>query len=154
MALKVTDESRYRILELIEQNSTISQRELAGRLGMSLGKANFCLKALIDKGILKATSFCNSSNKRAYVYVLTPRGINEKARLTVRFLRQKMAEYEALQREIVELTERVRTQHPDGVIEEPALAETGGPVLETPIDGSAGATSRARERGKDVELDK
>lgn len=104
----LTDEARYRILRLIEENPAISQRELARALGISLGKVNFCLNALIEKGILKANSFLNSRNKRAYAYVLTPRGLDDKARVTVRFLRRKVAEYEALQKEIAELTEQTR----------------------------------------------
>ena len=108
MPITLTDESRYRILRLIEQNPAISQREVARELGVSLGKANFCLRALIEKGILKANTFCNSRSKRAYIYVLTPRGIEERARITVRFLKRKVGEYEALQREIAELTEQAR----------------------------------------------
>ena len=108
MPLILSDESRYRILRLIEQNPAISQREIARELGISLGKANFCLQALIEKGILKANTFLNSRNKRAYMYVLTPHGVREKARITVRFLREKMAEYEAIRREISELAEQAR----------------------------------------------
>ena len=104
----LTDESRYRILRLIEQNPTISQRHLASALGISLGKVNFCVNALIKKGILKTSSFLNSRNKRAYAYILTPQGMEDKARVTLRFLNRKMDEYEALQREIAELTEQAR----------------------------------------------
>ena len=104
----LSDESRYRILRLIEQNPAISQREIARELGISLGKANFCLNALIEKGVLKANTFLNSRNKRAYSYVFTPGGIEEKARITLRFLKRKMAEYETLQTEIAELTEQAR----------------------------------------------
>ena len=114
MPIIFTDESRYRILRLIEQNPAVSQREVARELGVSLGKANFCLRALIDKGILKANTFCNSQNKRAYVYVLTPRGIRERAKITLRFLRQKVTEYEAVKREIAELTEQARQLSVDG----------------------------------------
>jgi EPS-associated MarR family transcriptional regulator len=104
----LTDESRYRILRLIEENPTISQREIAHAMGISLGKVNFCLNALIKIGILKANSFLNSRNKRAYSYVFTPSGIEEKARVTVRFLKLKMEEYEVLQGEILELKNRAR----------------------------------------------
>lgn len=104
----LTDESRYHILRLIEQNSAISQREIARELGISVGKVNFCLKALIEKGILKADSFLNSRNKRAYAYILTPQGIEEKAKVTLRFLKRKVDEYEALQREIAEIREQAR----------------------------------------------
>lgn len=99
----LTDEYRYKILKLVENNPSISQRELAQQLGISLGKVNFCLKALIDKGLLKATNFRNNKNKKAYMYLLTPRGIEEKASITMRFLKYKIQEYETLQAEIEEL---------------------------------------------------
>ncbi|MGB2831454.1 MAG: MarR family EPS-associated transcriptional regulator [Methylotenera sp.] len=96
----LTDEYRYKILKLLAAQPEISQRELAKSLGVSLGKANFCLKALIEKGLLKATNFRNSQNKLAYMYLLTPNGIEEKASITARFLRSKMEEYVILQDEI------------------------------------------------------
>lgn len=99
----LTDEYRYKILKLVEENPEISQRELAESLGISLGKVNYCLKALIAVGILKATNFRNSKNKLAYMYLLTPTGIEEKAKITSRFLKNKLQEYEKLQAEIVEL---------------------------------------------------
>lgn len=99
----LTDEYRYKILKLVESNPSISQRELAQQLGISLGKVNFCLKALIDIGLLKATNFRNSKNKMAYMYLLTPRGIEEKASITMRFLKYKIQEYQTLQAEIEEL---------------------------------------------------
>jgi EPS-associated MarR family transcriptional regulator len=99
----LTDEYRYKILKLVESNPSISQRELAQQLGISLGKVNFCLKALIDKGLLKATNFRNSKNKLAYMYLLTPRGIEEKASITLRFLKYKIQEHQTLQAEIEEL---------------------------------------------------
>lgn len=99
----LTDEYRYKIFKLVEANPEISQRQMASELGISLGKANYCLKALIEKGLLKANNFRNSKNKLAYAYKLTPKGIEEKASVTVRFLKKKMQEYEQLQREIAEL---------------------------------------------------
>jgi len=96
----ITDEYRYKIFKLVEANPEISQRELARELGISLGKVNYCLKALIEKGLLKASNFRNSQNKMAYVYKLTPSGIEEKANVTVRFLKQKTSEYESLKSEI------------------------------------------------------
>lgn len=96
----LTDEYRYKILKLVSDNPEISQRELAQQLGVSLGKANFCLKALVEKGLLKASNFRNSKNKLAYMYLLTPHGIEEKAAITMRFLQFKMREYENLQLEI------------------------------------------------------
>ena len=99
----LTDEYRYKILKLVETNPEISQRELAEQLGISLGKANFCLKALIEVGMLKASNFKNSKNKLGYMYLLTPKGLEEKAKVTVRFLKKKLSEFEILQNEINEL---------------------------------------------------
>jgi EPS-associated MarR family transcriptional regulator len=98
--LMLTDEYRFKLLQLLEANPQASQRELADALGISLGKVNYCVKALIERGLVKARNFTNSRNKRAYIYYLTPQGMREKARVTVRFFRQRMQEYEALQREI------------------------------------------------------
>ena len=103
----LTDEYRCKILRILEEDPDISQRELARALGISLGRANFCLQALIEKGWIKANNFKNSNNKKAYMYILTRRGIAEKARVTTRFLERKMAEYEAIQREIESLKHEV-----------------------------------------------
>ena len=99
----LSDEYRYKILKHLEADPEISQRELAKALGISLGRANYCLKALIEKGLVKAKNFKNSSNRSAYAYYLTPTGFEEKARVTVQFLKRKVAEYEALKGEIESL---------------------------------------------------
>jgi EPS-associated MarR family transcriptional regulator len=99
----LTDEYRYKILKILEANPEISQRDLARELSISLGRVNFCLKALIEKGLLKAANFRNSSNKLAYMYLLTPSGIEEKSVITARFLKIKMQEYQNLEAEIQEL---------------------------------------------------
>ena len=96
----LTDEYRYKILKALEKNPEISQRALARELDVSLGRANYCLKALIDVGLLKASNFRNSKNKLAYMYLLTPDGVKEKSAITERFLKSKLQEYEALQAEI------------------------------------------------------
>ena len=101
-------EIHLKVLRQLEENPDITQRQLAEQLGVSLGKANYCLKALIDRGFIKARNFKNSDNKRAYLYVLTPRGIEEKSRISVSFLRRKMEEFEALRSEIEELQAEVR----------------------------------------------
>jgi EPS-associated MarR family transcriptional regulator len=101
------DEIRYRLLKLIRDNPDLSQRDLAERTGVSLGKVNYCLHALMDKGWVKAINFRNSKNKTAYLYKLTPNGIEEKAKVTARFLKRKMAEYEAIKLEIHELSQEV-----------------------------------------------
>jgi len=97
------DEIHYRIFKLIEAQPDISQRQLAGALGVSLGKTNYCLRALIEKGQVKARNFQCNPSKRAYAYLLTGKGIEEKAQLTARFLKRKMAEYELLKAEIEQL---------------------------------------------------
>lgn len=107
---RLNDEIHFRLLRVLESNPEISQRELARHLGVSLGKANYCLKALIDKGLIKVRNFGNNPNKLAYAYLLTPRGVEEKARITVHFLRRKVAEYEALEREIEQLRREVGSQ--------------------------------------------
>jgi EPS-associated MarR family transcriptional regulator len=99
----LTDEVRYKLLKLLEPNPELSQREVARALGISLGKVNYCLKALVEKGWIKAANFKNSKNKAAYTYLLTPRGIEGKARFTGQFLKIKMREYEALRAEIEQI---------------------------------------------------
>jgi EPS-associated MarR family transcriptional regulator len=109
-AQMLTDEYRYKILKLVEAKPEISQRELAENLGISLGKANFCLKALIEIGLLKATNFRNSKNKLAYMYLLTPAGVEEKSTITLRFLKSKMREYELLKLEINLLIQETKSE--------------------------------------------
>ena len=101
------DEAHYKLLRLIESRPDASQRELARALGMSLGKVNYCVNALVEKGLVKARNFRNSQNKLAYAYLLTPRGIEQKTAVTVQFLRRKICEYEALRREIAELKREI-----------------------------------------------
>ena len=103
----LTDEYRYKILKELQQDPNLSQRELAKRLGISLGKTNFCLKALIEKGLVKADNFKNNPNKTRYLYLLTPKGIEEKIILTQHFLQRKIKEHEALAKEIERLREEV-----------------------------------------------
>ncbi len=100
-------ETHLKVLRQIEANPEITQRELAQQLGVSLGKVNYCLKALIDRGWVKANNFKNSNNKSAYAYLLTPAGLEEKAKITVRFLKQRLGEYEQIKREIAELEAEV-----------------------------------------------
>ena len=100
-------ETHFKVLRHIEANPEITQRELAQELGISLGKANYCMKALIQKGWVKANNFKNNKNKAAYAYLLTPKGIEQKAQITVRYLKSKLAEYEALKQEIEQLKAEV-----------------------------------------------
>ena len=101
------EETLFHVLRTLEANPRTSQRELADSMGMSLGKANYCLRALLDKGLIKMQNFRNSRNKLAYAYLLTPAGVAAKTSLTARFLKRKMAEYEALRVEIEELKREV-----------------------------------------------
>ena len=96
-------ETHLKVLRYLEDHPSVTQRELATELGISLGKTNYCLKALINKGMVKAQNFKNSTNKRAYIYLLTPKGIETKAKISVRFLQRKIEEYELLRKEIEEL---------------------------------------------------
>lgn len=96
----LSDEYRYKILTALEADPALSQRDLASHLGISLGKANYCLRALIEKGLIKVQNFRSSKNKSAYAYVLTPKGLEEKVIMTGAFLRRKLVEYEDLKKEI------------------------------------------------------
>lgn len=99
----LTDEYRYRILKLLEADPHASQRKIADELGISLGRVNYCLQALIEKGLVKVNNFRKHTNKQGYLYLLTPKGINEKTRVTLRFLKVKLNEYETLKGELEEL---------------------------------------------------
>ncbi len=101
--MKHSETAHFRIMQLIEERPEISQRELAGILGVSLGKTHYLLKALLDKGLVKMGSFRRHDNKLAYVYKLTPSGIAAKLGLTREFLQHKEAEYIALHQEIAQL---------------------------------------------------
>jgi len=90
----------FRVLFSLEENPHITQRELARKLGISLGGVNYCLKALAEIGHIKISNFQKNPNKSTYFYLLTPKGFSEKAELTAGFLRRKMAEYEALKKEL------------------------------------------------------
>lgn len=95
-----SSETHLRVLRLLQANPHMTQRELADELGVSLGKVNYCLKALLLKGLIKMQNFGNSNNKLGYAYLLTPSGVAAKARLTAEYLRIKSVEFEALKREI------------------------------------------------------
>lgn len=97
------DEIAYKLLKLIEAEPHLSQRDIAQKMGVSLGKTNYCLKALVDKGFVKFQNFFNNTNKSAYIYFLTPKGIEEKAEVTYRFLQRKLDEYENIKVEIAHL---------------------------------------------------
>jgi EPS-associated MarR family transcriptional regulator len=94
------EDARFRVLRILEGRPELSQRAIADELGISLGGVNYCLKGLVEKGFVKLRSVRESKNKSRYAYLLTPRGIAEKTKLTARFLRRRMQEYEALKAEI------------------------------------------------------
>jgi EPS-associated MarR family transcriptional regulator len=97
---KLQEDTHFRVLRLLQKNPDLTQRELAERLGISVAGLNYCLQAMIEKGLVKMRNFAQSKNKFGYVYVLTPSGIAEKAAITHQFLQRKMEEYKALKAEI------------------------------------------------------
>jgi EPS-associated MarR family transcriptional regulator len=100
---KLQEDTHFRVLRLLQENPEMSQRELAEAVGVSVGGIHYVLTALIDKGLVKLGTFTAAEDKRRYAYVLTPKGIKEKSIITSRFLKRKLAEYEALKQEIEEL---------------------------------------------------
>lgn len=109
------EDTYFRAMRILEENPDLTQRELAKKLGMSVGGVNYCLKALMKKGLVKMNNFANSKNKFGYIYVLTPIGFAEKASITHRFLQRKMAEYEVLKAEIAELKSEIDNTGDQGI---------------------------------------
>jgi EPS-associated MarR family transcriptional regulator len=107
------EELRLRLLRQLTENPDLSQRELAHRLGLSLGKTNYCLRALIDKGWVKVNNFRNSQNKLAYAYVLTPSGLRAKGNATTAFLRRKQLEFAEMEQEIAALRKEIADGAPN-----------------------------------------
>lgn len=105
---QLQEETHYWVMKFIEEHPEIKQRDLARELGISLGAVNFCVKALVEKGWVKVHNFSENPNKLAYLYLLTPKGMAEKAQLTRRFLVRKREEYEALERELALLEANAR----------------------------------------------
>lgn len=101
-------ENHLKVLRLLESDPSLSQRDLSRALGISLGKTNYCMRALLDKGLIKMQNFRNNDNKLSYAYLLTPAGIIAKAELTRNFLKLKMQEYEDLKREIEQLKQEIK----------------------------------------------
>jgi EPS-associated MarR family transcriptional regulator len=113
MASKHTEhveDLHFRVLRLLQEHPDLSQRELAEKLGVSNGKLHYCITALIEKGLVKLGNFANSRHHLGYAYLLTPKGIAQKARMTGDFLRRKMAEYESLQAEIATLQAEMKAK--------------------------------------------
>lgn len=101
-------EIRYRLLKLLESDPSLTQRRMAEKMGISLGKLNYCLAEFTKKGLVKINRFKSSDNKAAYMYVLTPSGISEKSKVTISFLNRKMKEYEEIKKQIEELSNEIR----------------------------------------------
>ncbi len=102
-------QNQYQILKSLEQDSNFTQRQLSNNLGVSLGKINYCLKSLIEKGFIKVNNFRNNNNKIQYSYLLTPNGVEEKAKLTLDFIRIKTQEYDTLKQEIESLKQEAES---------------------------------------------
>ena len=107
LSKSIDPDVHFRVLHLLEEEPELTQRELAQKLGISLGGVNYCLKALIEIGHIKAGNFSKNPNKSVYLYLLTPQGITEKAKLTAGFLKRKIVEYHALKKEIEVIQSKV-----------------------------------------------
>ncbi len=106
-------QNKFQILQSLEQDSCPTQRQLSNDLGVSLGKINYCLKSLIEKGFIKVNNFRNNNNKIQYSYLLTPKGVEEKAKLTLDFIRIKTQEYDTLKQEIESLKQEAKNMNRD-----------------------------------------
>ena len=104
---KIQEDIRFRVLRLLHDNPELSQRDLADAVGISNGSAHYLLSALLDKGLIKLGNFTAAQDKRRYAYILTPKGIAEKAAITKRFLERKIREYDALKAEIETLRDEL-----------------------------------------------
>ena len=100
-------EIRYRLFKILSQDADLVQREIARRMGISLGKVNYCLSEFAQKGFIKIQRFRESNIKIRYLYILTPKGIEEKSKLTLRFFKHKLEEYEEIKRQIEELDREI-----------------------------------------------
>ena len=110
-------EIRYRLLKVLSNNPRLSQREMAKKMGISLGKVNYCLSELVKRGFIKINRFKSSKDKRIYIYLLTPKGVEEKAKLTLKFLKRKIVEYREIEQQIQDLAEEMEKE---GVVHIPA----------------------------------
>ena len=142
-AAPVASHDEYRLIAVLEKTPALSQRDLASTLGFSLGKVNYCLKALVDKGWIKATRFLQNPHKSEYAYLLTPQGIGSKAVLTAQFLERKMAQYEQLRAEIEALQAQMVLPQAG-----PAPVLVPGPSVSADDSASAKARSKASSHSK------
>lgn len=100
----------YSLLKILSRDSNLTQREMAQNMGISLGKVNYCVSELVKKGFIKINRFKHSKNKIQYIYILTPQGLEEKAALTLSFLKRKVLEYEEIKRQIKEIVQEVEEE--------------------------------------------
>ena len=107
MKMAEDPEIPYHLLKILESDPNLTQRQMAGKMGLSLGKFNYCLKELVKKGFVKVERFTSSDNKATYMYILTPHGLEEKSRVTVSFLKRKMKEYKEIKQQLEDLKQEV-----------------------------------------------
>ena len=117
---------RYRLLKILSEDSSLTQREMSRRMGISLGKLNYCLTELAKKGFVKIQRFKDSSNRTKYMYLLTPRGMEEKTRVAMSFLKSKVREYEEIKRQIKELSVEIEGKEGEGIFSEEVLEALDG----------------------------
>ena len=103
-------EIRYRIFKLLGDDPNFTQRQMAAKMGISLGKFNYCLNELVKKGFVKINRFKSSQNKAAYMYILTPHGLEEKTKITVNFLKRKIQEFDEIKRQIQEIAHEAESE--------------------------------------------
>ena len=109
-------EISYSLFKILDANPNLTQRQMAGKMDVSLGKFNYCLKELVKKGFVKVERFTSSDNKAAYMYLLTPHGIEEKTKVTTKFLKRKMAEFDAIKQQIERLKREVEELPPQKLV--------------------------------------
>ena len=114
-------EIRYKLLKLLSSESNLSQREMAKRMGISLGKTNYVITELANKGIIKIKRFKSAINKIPYTYMLTPEGLEEKAKITLAFLKRKLSEYEEIKHQIEEIANEAEIDEPIDLLSDDTL---------------------------------
>ncbi len=124
MNMRLDEEIRYRLLKILNEADKISQRDMARQAGVSLGKVNYCLGELATQGFIKVHRFKSAKNKVPYIYALTPKGLGEQARLTLRFLKKKVGEYEEIKSQIRQLASEVPQERLQELVPPEALART------------------------------
>ena len=118
MNTKYEEEIRYHLFKILENEPNLSQRDMARKMGISLGKVNYCITELAKKGFIKVNRFKSAKNKMPYTYLLTVRGIEEKSKLTINFLKRKLREYEEIKRQIGELSREIEENRLSEVIDQ------------------------------------